>query len=238
MKRQLFIQLSTFICAMLLSKSLWSQNVKGKVIDALDLKPMSMVLVHNIHTDQKVYTDENGNFQISGGKDELIEISDFGYKTVRVRLFENSIKNLEIKLHIQPVEYDEVVVFQRNPNRKIDSIQTAEIFKRSLEFKKLDALETINHPLTAFSKSNRQKWAFQERYEKMEKEKFVEYTFNDEIIQKLTNLGSDSIQLYKNKFRPQYEWFEYWNHYQYYNYIIKTVEIFRRNIKYYQYQKD
>src|SRR5690606_4219727 len=110
--------------------------------------------------------------------------------------------------------------------------------RKSLEFKKLDAMESFQHPLTALSKKNKHVWEFQESYMNMEKDKFVEYTFNDELIHKLTNLGTDSITLYKQKFRPQYEWFEYWNSYEFYEYIKRTVELFRINSKYYNFSEE
>lgn len=233
--RTIYYTFATLLTLILINQNIYSQNIKGRVIDAEELIPISDALIHNIHSGEKTISDENGYFQITGEKEELIEITVFGYKTVRIRLYENPKKFLEIKMYIQAHVYDEVVIYENNPNRKVDSIITAEIFNKSLEFKKLDPMESFRHPLTALSKHNRRIWEFQERYKWMEKEKFIEYTFNDKLIQNLTQLGTDSIPLYKLKFRPQYEWFEIWTNYQYYEYIKKTVDLFRRNSKYYNF---
>lgn len=225
-------------CLLLSSTTIFSQNIKGRILDGEDFRPMPGVLIHNIHSGEKVYSDENGQFKITGKKDELLEIKDYGYRTVRIRLYENPNKFLEIKMYIQPFELNDVVIFGNNPNRKIDSIKTAEIFDKQLNFEKLDPIESFRHPLTALSKSNRKIWEFQARYEWMEKEKFIDYTFNDKLIQNLTQLGSDSIEIYKRRFRPKFEWFEYWTNYEYYQYIIKTVELFRNNSKYYNIKEE
>src|SRR5690606_16909788 len=101
------------------------------------------------------------------------------------------------------------------------------LYKHQLEFPKLKGYQAIQHPFSALSKKNRQIWAFQDHYAWFQQEKYIQYNFNEKLITDITGLAADSVQMYMQMFRPTYEELRSMNEYTYYNYIKRTVELYR-----------
>lgn len=216
------------------SNSMLAQTMQGKVYDIDGKKPMKDVIIHNIFTEEIVYSDANGRFQIEVKPGELVEFKMYNYKTARVRIHDAPASYYEVPMAIGPFELEGLTVYGRDASRKIDSIKTAEVFQKALRTKKLEGMDAFQHPISALSKENRRIWAFQERYYKTEMEKYIEYVFNKELIQQLTHLGDDSIEDYRKRFRPTSDWLTSWNEYDYYLYIKNSVSTYRTNSGYYR----
>lgn len=211
--------------------------MKGKIYDAEKKSPMQFVEIYNIYTKEATYSDSLGNFEIKANDGELVEFKMLGYKITRIRINGQTAKYYNIGMILGPIELDELNVYQRNKTYQVDSIHTAEVFKKAIELQKLEGYDAFQHPLSALSKDNRRIWAFQERYYKTEREKYVNYVFNDKLIQELTKLGKDSIDEYKVMFSPTYEELTYWTEYEYYIYIKQSVASYRNNVIYYRQNK-
>ena len=93
----------------------------------------------------------------------------------------------------------------------------------------MSTFESLRSPFSALSKSNRQKWAFQENYAYFQQEKYIDYTFNDALITQVTGLAGDSLLRYKQRYRPGYEQLRSMNEYNFYMYIKETVARYRRS---------
>lgn len=225
-----------FICCtfgLLFSLSAMAQKMKGKVYDVDGMKPLEGVIIHNIFTEDVVYSDKYGKFEIEVKPGELVEFNQLNYKTVRIRIHGKPASYYDVPMVIGPFELEGLTIYGRDANRKIDSIKTAEVFQKALRTPKLTGMDAFQHPFSALSKENRRIWAFQERYYRTEQEKYIEYVFNPELIQKLTALGTDSVEVYRRHFRPSYDYLINWNEYDYYLYIKSSVDVFRRDAAYY-----
>lgn len=209
------------------------QKMKGKVYDIDGHQALQDVIIHNIFTEEVVYSDKNGRFEIDVKPGELVEFNMLNYKTVRIRVHGQPASYYDIPMVIGPFELEGLTIYGRDASRKIDSIKTAEVFQKALRTPKLTGMDAFQHPFSALSKENRRTWAFQERYYRTEQEKYIEYVFNKELIQELTQLGTDSMEDYRKRFRPTYQYLVNWNEYDYYLYIKNTVDIYRRNSAYY-----
>lgn len=229
----LYKKISLLVLLLLSASLLNAQMMRGRVYEVEGGKPMKDVIVHNIFTEEVVYSDANGRFEIPVKSGELVELKMYNYKTVRIRIHEAPANFYDIPMVIGPFELEGLIVYGRDATRKIDSIKTAEVFQKALNTPKLEGFDAFRHPISALSKENRRIWAFQERYYATEREKYIEFVFNKQLIQQLTGLGEDSINDYRNRFRPTYEQLLYWNEYDYYLYIKKTVTTYRRNSRYY-----
>lgn len=216
----------------------FAQKMRGRIYDRESGEPLKEVIVHNIFTEEIVYSDAQGRFEIDVKPGELVEFKMYNYKTYRVRIHESPASFYDIPMVIGPFELEGLVIYGRDASRKIDSIKTAEVFQKALSTPRLEGMDALQHPISALSKSNRRIWAFQERYFATEKEKYVEYVFSKELIQQHTQLGDDSIEDYRNRFRPHYEWLLQWNEYDYYLYIKNTVHTYRVNARYYLQEED
>ena len=74
---------------------------------------------------------------------------------------------------------------------------------------------------------NREIWRFQETYNSTEQEKYVDRTFNAELVTKFTGLTGDSLKYYMVKYRPTYVQLKGMNDYSFFTFIKKTVHSYR-----------
>jgi hypothetical protein len=204
-----------------------AQTIIGEVLDMENGHPITDVSIQNIHTSHEITSDDKGAFVIAATSGQLLEFNKTGYKTVRVRIHGGSVPPYfriimkrgipEIKANIANGKYD----------YKSDSIRMHELYAHELDFPQMSSIDMISHPFTALSKRNREMWKFQDEYDAFEKEKYVDMTFNQELITRITGLTGDSVRSYIRRYRPSYEQLRGMNDYAFYNYIKNTVHYFR-----------
>lgn len=226
-----FFQKMFFVSGLLLLLHLpaFAVPIKGIVLDLLTALPLQGVSITNVHSSLEVHTDEKGSFELEVAKGELVEFRIAGYDVARVRI------KSEQNLPFYKIQLKEALTLIENQlaardyfmGAKIDSIKRHELYQQALDHYKLTGLDIIQHPFDAMSKRNRMIWAFQKNYEIWEKDKFVDYVFNDRLIVQLSGLDEESLEQYKKRYRPPYELIRGMNEYQYYSYIKDTVKDFR-----------
>lgn len=204
-------------------------KMSGIVVDRQSNLPLETVSIVNVHTGKEVITDASGKFTIEVFKGQLIEFRTAGYNVARINV---KSENLASWYNIQLNESNTIIdeQFLRRDyfaEAKIDSIKRRELYQQALDHYKLTGLDIIQHPFDAMSKRNRMIWRFQQNYEYWEQDKFIDYVFNDRLIVQLSQLSSDSLELYKRLYRPPYVFIRNMNEYQYYTYIKNTVQEFR-----------
>lgn len=205
-----------------------AQSIRGEVVDGNDGKPMANVAVINVYNNSGYTTTDDGRFLITANKGELIEFRKLGYKIARVRIPAGTVPEyFKIILQKGPIELPEVNIAGRAKDYKSDSLRFHEIYKHELEFPTMSTLDMIQHPFTALSKTNRQIWHFQKEYDRFQKEKYIDYTFNEKLVTNLTGLAGDSLERYMRYYRPAYEQLRNMSEYSFYSYIKQTVYRYR-----------
>lgn len=205
-------------------------RMRGKVYDVSSHHAMPDVDVYNIYTEQHVTTDSNGLFQIEVSKGQLVEFSTLGYDIQRVRITGDPIPTFyNIAMKEGAILLDEVNIVDLGRGKwESDSAHMAETYKIQLQHYKLQGMDVIQHPFDALSKQNRKIWAFQKEYEYFEKEKYIDYTFNANIIKQLTGLSKDSVHVFMRQYRPDYNMIRSMSVYDFYDYIKRSAAEFRR----------
>ncbi len=222
----------TFLLCLCLCFALpsFALKMKGRVYDADSNQPLEGVAVVNIYSNQSLITDSSGLFEIDVEPGHLVEFRTLGYDIARVRIANGSLpKFYNIGMRIGAITLDEVKIWDLGRGKwGSDSARSAATYETILKHYKLNGLDILQHPFDALSKSNRQIWAFQKHYEFFEKEKYIDYVFNQKLIGALTQLGGDSITDYMRQYRPDYDIVRSLNTYEFYDYIRKSVAQFRR----------
>ncbi len=216
-------------CLFLLHFHAFAVPIKGVVLDLLTTLPLQGVSITNVHTSKEIFTDAKGRFELEVAKGELVEFRIAGYDVARVRIkSEQNLPFYKIQLKEAPTLIEnQLAAGNYFMGAKIDSIKRRELYQQALDHYKLTGLDIIQHPFDAMSKRNRMIWAFQKNYEIWEKDKFVDYVFNDRLIVQLSGLDEANLELYKKRYRPPYELIRGMNEYQYYSYIKDTVKDFK-----------
>jgi hypothetical protein len=219
-------------CLLLLSISntTLAQLLKGQVIDANTGQPVESVSITNTYTRSGLVTSPDGTFSIAGSRDELIEFKKLGYKIVRIRVPGIIPPYFKIAMTKGEIELPEFELYTHGKAKdyRTDSIKYAQLYKGILAFPKMSAIDMMRSPFSAMSKSNRQKWAFQENYQKFQQEKYIDYAFNDKIITKITGLTGDTLANYKIRYRPTYEQIRNMSEYNFFLYIRQSAELYKR----------
>jgi hypothetical protein len=88
------------------------QTVKGTILNDSNLAPMGNVNIININTVKGAVTDAKGNFEIAASASDTLHISMIGFKSIRVRVTNDWIKNRTTTIHLTEKAYalEEVVV--------------------------------------------------------------------------------------------------------------------------------
>lgn len=223
MRYPLFIINLLLLC--LAFKSLAQQRIiHGMVLEAAGKQALGQVSIQNIYTNEQTLSDSSGLFKISVEQGQLIEFRKAGFKIARMRIPKGVMAPyFKIILSRQANAVPEYVQNQF----KADSIRYRELYKTALNFPKLSAFEALQHPFSALSKKNRMIWAFQDAYSEFEKQKYIDYMFNDALITQMTGIKGDSLVLYKRYYTPSYEFIRKSSTYDFYLYINKTGERFK-----------
>jgi len=214
-----------------ISNSASAQLIRGAVIDMKSRKALQEVSIANIHTSITVYSNTNGEFELDATNDQLLEFKKNGYKTVKVRIPRGYIPSF-FKIILEPgFKKMEPANLKENENGRYDyhddSLRFYSLYKHELEFERLSAIQSIAHPFSALSKRNREIWQFQDSYAAFEKEKYVDKTFNERLVNRFTGLSGDSLKVYMVRYRPTYEQLKNMSDYAYFSFIKRTVNTFR-----------
>ena len=203
------------------------QSIQGQITDITDNRPIDNVIVSNVYSESTAVIDKTGKFTIPVAAGELIEFRKDGYKVMRVRIPQGRLPFFKVALQkFNPA----VPVFENmaSPDYKSDSAKYAQLYKRELEYPQMTTVQIIQHPFSAMSKRSQQIWAFQKEYNWYQKQKFIDYTFNDKLITSITGLIGDSLRMYKHIFRPTYEQLTNMGEYNFLVYIKRTVDAYRK----------
>ncbi len=203
-----------------------AQAIKGEVVDEAR-QPLSGVSIENIHTSLDIQSGNEGAFIIAATGGQLLEFKKQGYKTTRVRIPQGYMPSYFRIIMMKGVTEIKKDVIAGRYDYKSDSLRYNELYKNILDFPKMSAIQTISHPFTAMSRVNQQKWHFQDVYVDFQQEKYVDMTFNPDIITKVTGLTGDSLQAYMRRFRPSYQQLRMMNEYTFFTYIKNTVRSYR-----------
>ncbi len=228
-----FVVVLSFLFTCVLSKT-FAQSIKGEVVDVNTGQPIENVSIQNIHDKNGMLSGADGHFFITGRQDDLIEFRKLGYKIVRIRVPGHIPPYFKIAMTKGDIELPEFELHSsgRAKDYKTDSARYGELYKHILEFPKMSTIDMMRSPFSALSKSNRQKWAFQENYNKFQQEKFIDYAFTDQLITSVTGLKGDSLIKYKIRYRPTYEQLRNTSEYELLLYIRASAERFRKTFSY------
>lgn len=203
--------------------------IKGEVKDLATDDFLSNVNVKNIYTQKGMTIQQDGQFKLEVRKGELIEFSKVGYQTIRIRILsEKEPLFYKMVMNKAPVMLREVDIRGKPLDFKKDSIRYREVYDIVLSKERKDEVDMRSMPLAMLSKKNRQEWAFQEMYEKWEREKYIDVAFNERLVSKITYLKDDELKVFMKWNRPSYDFLRNATDYEYLDFIKS---------RYYEYKK-
>jgi hypothetical protein len=217
--------------------------VSGIVYDISARLPIEAVTVFSTNGNG-TFTDSSGKYSIKVRWTDSIWFSMLGKTTMKFPV--DTITNFDqfnIMIHLHVGDLPEVKV--RSKNYRLDSIENRRDYAKIFNFRKptlslssnrtfspggvsvgFDLQEIIN--IFRF-KRNKSLAAFQKRLLQQEQDKYIDYRFNKAFVRKLTKLQQPELDIFMNKYRPDYELLLTLNDIEFGYFIQKCFEEYKRN---------
>ncbi len=203
--------------------------IKGEVRDLANDDFLDNVNVKNIYTQKGMTIQKDGQFKLEVRKGELIEFSKVGYQTIRIRILsEKEPLFYKMVMNKAPVMLREVDIRGKPLDFKKDSIRYREVYDIVLRKERKDEVDMRSMPLAMLSKKNRQEWAFQEMYEKWEREKYIDFAFNERLVARITYLKDEDLKEFMRWNRPSYEFLRNATDYEYLDFIKSRYYVYKK----------
>ncbi len=213
----------------LISRLAQAQLIHGEVLEIDSNVPLEGAVIENIYTNITMNTPKDGSFVIAASPGQMLVFKKPGYKQARVRI-PNGFVPPFFRIILERGYTPPTDAYAANGDRydyRRDSLRYYELYKHELEFAKMSTIEKIKSPFSAMSARNREIWQFQDDYKEFEEDKYIDRTFNRDLVTKITGLKGDSLTTYMRRYRPSYEQLHGMNDYTYFSYIKNTVRRFR-----------
>jgi len=216
-------------------------TISGGVYDISAKNPIEAVAVLST-SGNGTLTDSLGKYHITVKWTDSIWFSMLGKTTMKFSL--DTISNLDqfnIMIHLKVADLPEVKVRSRNYHQ--DSVENRKEYAKVFNFRKptfrlsenrnynpggvsvgFDLQEIIN--IFRF-KRNKSLAALQKRLLQQEQDKYIDYRFNKSFVRKLTKLQLTQLDVFMNKYRPDYEFLKTVNELELGYYIEKCFEQYK-----------
>lgn len=202
----------------LVSGQLFAQEkTKGIIMELVSGEKIEAAQIQNLRSKVEVQTNRDGSFAIDANINDLLLIKANGYEQDTVFIYDTSLRRIYLSRINTPIELSQVVV-----ERMTDSRLAAEIQREKEAGKYSDASKNRGgiriSPSRIFSKEGKQARSnYKLLVAEMEK-RAVDRKFTDNLIKELTPLNPSELALFKERFRPSYQFIQ--------NSSIETLRVY------------
>jgi len=202
----------------LVSGQLFAQEkTKGIIMELVSGEKIEAAQIQNLRSKVEVQTNRDGSFAIDANINDLLLIKANGYEQDTVFIYDTSLRRVYLNRINTPIELSQVIV-----ERMTDSRLAAEIQREKEAGKYSDASKNRGgiriSPSRIFSKEGKQARSnYKLLVAEMEK-RAVDRKFTDNLIKELTPLNTSELALFKERFRPSYQFIQ--------NSSIETLRVY------------
>lgn len=193
---------------------------------------LDSVTIKNIHSGQTIQCDSLGHFSLEVKSGELIEFNRNGFDKLRIRIINEKQPSYYV-LHLEKTK-PLLDVKGKLLTYQLDSLAYDNIFYSTIHGAKKGENNVTggNISLDALSKQNRERWAFQKMHEKWQQEKYIDFVFNEELVEKITYLSGEELKRFMRMYRPTYRFLRESTEYEYLKYVTDAYNLFKKQEKY------
>ncbi len=195
------------ICTLLLLGS-WmygsAQEIKGLVFDLQSSQRLSDVLIENLQNKKSVRSNADGSFTIPGQKNDYLVLHAKGYERDTAFVYQDGVSRIYLIRDKSIIRIDEVTVSRMTDSRLNMEIAKAKNNSQAVETSKNRGGLRIS-PSRLFGKEAKIARNSIRVLELEQEQRMVDRVFTDELILSLIKLPNDQLALFKDKYRPSYE---------------------------------
>ncbi len=204
-------QLLLSIVLLLINFSVYSQTLKGIVLNGETYKPMGAVTVQDMANGHTTGTDSEGNFMLNASIGDMISFSFNGYHPIQKTATSYAgmgVSLLPISMRLPEYTVHELTQFQK------DSVEMTNLYSQELNRKTIKPKVStdgglvvsglIGAPVQRMSKSYKRNKKFKETFKKDMEQKFIDSRYKPDLVTTLTGLTGDSLLRFMNKYPMEY----------------------------------
>ena len=207
------LKIIIFLMIVLSSAGVQAQTLKGSVTDAATGKPLNMVTIVNVTTEQSTSTDELGIYSIPAKSGDVISFSYIGYNTIQ-RIATPGIE-LNIMLTTLSVQLKEFIIHPDYTPFQKDSVEIATLYSKELNVQRIKPHVGINNEgigasgligsaVQKMSRSYKKSKKFKEAFLKDEEQKYIDTKYRPELVTAITGFTGDTLALFMNTYPMEY----------------------------------
>ncbi|WP_343564626.1 hypothetical protein [Sphingobacterium sp.] len=199
--------LSCLLMILISGQLLAQEKTKGIIMELVSGEKIEAAQIQNLRSKVEVQTNRDGSFAIDANINDLLLIKANGYEQDTVFIYDSSLRRIYLNRINTPIELSQVVV-----ERMTDSRLAAEIQREKEAGKYSDVSKNRGgiriSPSRIFSKEGKQARSnYKLLVAEMEK-RAVDRKFTDNLIKELTPLNAAELALFKERFRPSYQFIQ------------------------------
>ncbi len=206
----------------------FAQEIKGIVYDLETSKKLPDVLIKNLRTNDQVKTDLQGNFMIPGKMSDYLSLTAQGYDRDTAFIYQEGITRIYLVNDKSTITIDEVVVSKITDSRLTREIERAKNNSKAVETSTTRGGLRIS-PSRLFGKEAKQARASIEILEIEREQRNVDRVFTNDVILSLIPMERQDLLLFKDGYRPSYEFIKQASPEDLKAYILDSYAKFKKN---------
>lgn len=215
-----YILVALLICCLQLP-GYAQQVMKGKIVLKTDNSPLESAYIINTRSNQIVYSEMDGSFEIEVLPEDIIEFRKMGFKIERTKIRNGPVPFYQVALESGAIELP--MVFIKDHHYVEDSLKAIELYDYALRAERREDVDPLQNPFVLLDKRARQIWEFQRMFDYYESEKYIDYIFNEDLVLRVNpDFDEKYMDDYLRKFRPTYGQVKSWSRYEYLKYVQTT----------------
>lgn len=209
----------TSLCALLffvnVSNAQQRKILSGAIFDKEGNQPVRMANVTNISIGKTAVSRVNGTFEIEATAGNIISFGANGFyaDTVSITTGMYETGNILLTLRPLPNTLTDVTVVGNLSAYQIDSIARRKSFLEDVGDNEIPVVSRANDlgfgvgiNIDRFSKREKRKRKARDIFTMMEEEAYVNYRWNEALLQKYTTYRDDELIAFMERNRPEYLW--------------------------------
>lgn len=182
----------------------FAQEIKGIVYDLETSRKLPDVQIKNLRTNDMVKSDLQGNFTIPGKMNDYLSLMVQGYDRDTAFIYQEGITRIYLVNDKSTITIDEVVVSKITDSRLTREIERAKNNSKAVETSTTRGGLRIS-PSRLFGKEAKQARASIEILEIEREQRNVDRVFTNDAILSLIPMERQDLLLFKDGYRPSYE---------------------------------
>jgi hypothetical protein len=191
------------------------KTIQGNVSDGNSGLPIRSASIRNTLTGATVVSHSEGRFSLPVSKGNILAFSATGYYTDTLTVTDSvlALDKLIIGLRVLPATLPDVTITGRFSPYQLDSMERRRNFLALVGEREVPTVSRANDlgfgvgiNLDRFSKKEKNRRAARSLFEVTEEEAYINYRWNDSVVNRYTRFTGDELTNFMQTFRPTWEW--------------------------------